>query len=114
MAIREDHTFDLGEHWLIGITCHKDPAATQVMDISGSGDVALGVAGLVINKASGGVVVTDGPNGVAQITVSPTAQHGLVPGAYPYTIRATAADGTVLDQAYGIITIRATPEFPAP
>lgn len=113
MAVREDHTFDQGEDWIISITCHKDPAGTQALDISGAGDVALAVAGATFNKASGNVAITDGPNGVAVLTIRAVSQAGMAVGAHSYTIRATGADGSISDQAFGLITIRAT-EFPAP
>lgn len=113
MAVREDHTFDLGEHWIIQITCHKDPAGAQILDISGAGDVALGVAGLVFNKASGNTVIPVGTDGVATITVPPASQSALPLGAHFYTIRATGADGSIVDQALGMITIQGTP-FAAP
>lgn len=117
MAAREDNTFDLGEDWIITITCHSDEAGTVVMDLT-NGNVAFamgkpGSAAVLSLDKSSGVTITDAVNGVAKITVTPTMQSALTDTFYTYTIRATEADGSVSDQAYGLITVRGT-EFPHP
>jgi hypothetical protein len=110
MPAKNDLTFDLGEDWVINLTCHQADAVTP-LDITGA-TLTMAISGVTGFAPS--VTVTDGPNGKVTIRATPAQQNAAAAlaggGLFGYTIRATLTNGLVSDQSAGVLRVR-KPEF---
>lgn len=106
MTTRADLTFDLGEDWVISITCNMADGVT-VLDLTGAA-IALVVGTFAAPVLTSTGSISAPTAGRALFRVSPAQQSSapIAAGVYQYTIRATLSDGTLSDQAYGVLKIR--------
>jgi hypothetical protein len=108
MPARNNLAFDLGEDWLIALTCHQADGVTPI-DLTGA-TVTMAVSGTT------GFAPTITPQapltaGLVNIRVTSAQQAaaGIVAsGSLSYTIRVLLADGSVSDQTAGLLQIRKT------
>lgn len=111
MATESNLNFRLGETWVIAITC-EDAGGTPLA-LAGA-DVRFRLAtpalSLVLDLAVGSGVSLGTGAGMATITVTPAMQvaAGVTARLHSYEIRAELADGTVSDQAFGSLNVRAS------
>lgn len=110
MATRINLEFSLGETWEIELDC-KD-AAGAALDLDG-GDVKWRVCSkteklLDLASGSGVTIDADPTTGRATLTVTPEMQTAgnLTAGTFDHEARAILADGSVSEQAYGVLTAR--------
>lgn len=114
-----NQNFDLGENWLILLTCHEDAAGFKPMDLSDA-TVTFRMkrpkgGDLVVDSSTDSITILDPPTaGRCLINVAPADQTGTSPGSFPYTVRADSPTlPLVSDQLAGDVAVRGTP-FPAP
>lgn len=107
MAINNDLGFDLGEDWVVALTCHQADGVT-LLDLTGA-TVTWAISGIL--GFSPTIAVSGAPaSGVVNLRATPAQQTaaGILAGSYTYTMRAVLADGTKTDQSAGLLTIRQT------
>lgn len=115
MAALADIQFRIGETWPIELTAHD--SCRNVLDITGA-EVKwrLALDGVIVEELSvgDGVVIVDGPAGIAMITLTPAAQAALElePAFYQHECQVILPTGVKTDQFAGVL--QALPSlFPA-
>lgn len=106
MALRTDLIFDLGEDWVITLSCNQADGVTP-LDLTGAAaTLYIGTVAAPLYSAAGAL---GSPTTAGKVTfhITPAQQAPLTPGSVPYTIRVTLSDTSISDQAYGTLKIRA-------
>ena len=101
MPVMTDLQFDLGEDWLIDLTCLDSDGIA--LDVSGATAVIyVGPSSTPAAEITG----TPGSNGKVSFVLPGADQTDVRPGKYPWTARITLAGGSITDQAAGTLTVR--------
>lgn len=106
MALNQNLAFDLGETWIINHTAYNSDGVTP-LGITGA-TVEFQVkngSSILIPFSATTVTIPIGTDGKSVITVPPSAQAGLAPGVYSFTVRIILAGGIITDQTYGSIAV---------
>ena len=106
MTTRADLSFDLGEDWIVNITCNLADGLTILDLTSASIEMIVGTFSTPLITAVGTISAPTTGKAIFHITPAQQTSAAISAGPYQYTIRATLSDGTLSDQAYGVLKIR--------